>query len=90
MKMICQSCKGEGTINVSTCCGASPRSNGDCDTSDFGICSECGDHCDYGVECEECGGAGEVEVNIPKSLESVLNILKNIPDSGYEYITYRP
>lgn len=33
---------------VSECCGATPRSNGDCDTSDFGICSECNDHCDYG------------------------------------------
>jgi hypothetical protein len=32
---------------VSNCCGATPRGNGDCDTSDFGICPACGEHCDY-------------------------------------------
>jgi len=32
---------------VSDCCGVPPRGNGDCDTSDIGICPECGDHCEY-------------------------------------------
>jgi hypothetical protein len=32
---------------VSDCCGVPPRGNGDSDTSDIGICSECGDHCEY-------------------------------------------
>jgi hypothetical protein len=28
---------------VSDCCGVPPRGNGDCDTSDIGICPECGE-----------------------------------------------
>jgi len=32
---------------VSDCCGVPPKGNGDCDTSDFGICPECGEHCEY-------------------------------------------
>ena len=32
---------------ISDCCGASPRGNGDNDLSDIGICSECGEHCEY-------------------------------------------
>lgn len=38
----------------SDCCGAEPRSNGDCDTEDFGICSDCHDHCTYIEYCDEC------------------------------------
>ena len=37
---------------VSDCCGASNVSNGDCDTSDLGICPDCGDHCTY-IESDE-------------------------------------
>ena len=33
---------------VSSCCGSSPRGNGDSDSSDYGICPDCGDHCEYG------------------------------------------
>ena len=32
---------------VSNCCGASPRGNGDNDSVDYGICSECGEYCEY-------------------------------------------
>jgi transcription initiation factor IIE alpha subunit len=32
---------------VSDCCAVPPRSNGDSDTSDIGICPECGEHCEY-------------------------------------------
>ena len=32
---------------VSDCCGAVPRGDGDNDTSDYGICPDCGEHCDY-------------------------------------------
>lgn len=39
-------------MKVSDCCGAPPRSNGDCDTSDYGICPDCGDHCEY-IEDED-------------------------------------
>lgn len=56
----CNYCNGEGNLFISDFCGAEPRGNGDSDSSDIGICSECGDHCEYGVECEECGGLGEV------------------------------
>lgn len=37
---------------VSNCCGASPKSNGDMDTMDLGICPDCKEHCTY--ICEEC------------------------------------
>ncbi len=39
---------------VSNCCGASPRMIGDgnCDTSEFGLCPACHEHCEY----EEEGG----------------------------------
>jgi hypothetical protein len=33
--------------SVSSCCGCEPRGNGDSDSSDIGICPDCGDHCDY-------------------------------------------
>lgn len=33
---------------VSNCCCAPPRGNGDRDSSDIGICAECGEHCEYG------------------------------------------
>jgi len=32
---------------VSDCCGASPECNGDCDSTDFGICPCCHDHCEF-------------------------------------------
>jgi hypothetical protein len=35
---------------VSNCCGAYPRGNGDCDTEDLGICSDCKEHCEYVLE----------------------------------------
>jgi transcription initiation factor IIE alpha subunit len=38
---------------VSDCCAVPPRSNGDSDTSDIGICPECGDHCEYVDYSEE-------------------------------------
>jgi hypothetical protein len=34
-------------MKVSDCCGASPRGNGDNDTEDYGICPDCGEHCEY-------------------------------------------
>ncbi len=37
----------ECSILVSDCCGAEPLGNGDCDSSDIGICPECGEHCEY-------------------------------------------
>ena len=32
---------------ISNCCGAYPKSNGDNDSSDYGICPECGEHCEF-------------------------------------------
>jgi len=45
--------KSMKTELVSSCCGASPRGNGDNDLSDIGICSECGEHCEYIEEGED-------------------------------------
>lgn len=39
-------------MKVSNCCGAAPRSNGDCDTMDLGICPQCKEHCEYVKEEE--------------------------------------
>ena len=38
---------------ISDCCGACSVSNGDSETSDIGICPECGDHCTYVEENDE-------------------------------------
>ena len=39
---------------VSTCCGAAPKNfNNDCDSTDIGICPDCGEHCDFEKENEE-------------------------------------
>ena len=57
----CDTCDGEGTLEGSDCCGAAPRSNGDCDTSDFGICPDCHDHCEYDIECFDCNGKGVID-----------------------------
>jgi hypothetical protein len=40
--------KDEKYPYVSECCGAKPKSVGDADTSDFGICSECKQRTAYG------------------------------------------
>jgi transposase len=34
-------------MKVSDCCGVYPRGNGDNDTEDYGICPDCGEHCEY-------------------------------------------
>lgn len=44
----------EENLRVSDCCGAPPKGNGDCDTEDIGICSQCGDHCEYEERCDGC------------------------------------
>ena len=38
---------------ISDCCGAPPKSNGDNDTMDSGICPACGEHCEY-IDEEDC------------------------------------
>lgn len=40
-------------MKVSDCCGAAPKGNGDCDSEDFGICSQCHEHCEYIEEGED-------------------------------------
>lgn len=47
--------KKTGGQQVSDCCGAADRDTGDCDSSyaDFGLCSQCKDHCEYVDEEEE-------------------------------------
>lgn len=61
-KKRCPDCFGYGSFRVSDCCNASPRGNGDCDTSDFGICPECREHCEYiELVCGACHGTGEVD-----------------------------
>ena len=43
-------------MKASNCCGAAPRSfNGDCDSSDLGICPSCKEHCEYEEQGEEDG-----------------------------------
>lgn len=35
---------------ISNCCGALNRSNGDNDFAEFGICPDCGEHCEFEEE----------------------------------------
>ena len=51
---------------ISDCCGASPRGNGDNDLSDIGICSDCGEHCEYIEEDEEEDSEYKREFDRPK------------------------
>jgi hypothetical protein len=37
---------------VSDCCGASPLSDGDCDSTDLGICPDCHEFCEFINECD--------------------------------------
>jgi len=49
-------------MKLSDCCGSSPRNyNNDCDSSDIGICPDCGDYCEYeDFEEEEVGVSSTV------------------------------
>ena len=41
-------------MKISNCCGSAPRNyNNDCDSMDLGLCSQCGEHCEYEEEDEE-------------------------------------
>ena len=40
-------------MKVSDCCGAEPLSDGDSSTEDYGICPDCGEHCEYIEEDDE-------------------------------------
>lgn len=55
---------------ISDCCGAEVYSNGDCDTSDFGICPECKEHCEY-IDDEEID-----ETELINNKEEVTNELR--------------
>ena len=50
----------------SECCQALPKSNGDSDTSDIGICAECGDDTLYGY----FNNAGEFFEKRKEAIES--------------------
>jgi DnaJ-class molecular chaperone len=55
----CEFCGGTGEVQES-CCGMP--------LNDYGICSDCGEHCDaQGDECHECGGTGKVETVTSKT-----------------------
>jgi RecJ-like exonuclease len=52
-KETCESCDGEGKVNM-TCCGINIHGN------DSDLCPECNEHCgDESETCETCGGTGE-------------------------------
>ena len=48
---------------VTDCCGVPPRSNGDNDTEDMGVCPRCHEYCEYVFleYCSEC--EQEIEKN---------------------------
>ena len=47
-------------MKLSNCCGAEPRGYsdesgaGDQTTEDLGVCSDCGEHCEYIKVCDKC------------------------------------
>jgi hypothetical protein len=75
---VCPDCMGDDT-RLSDCCGAEPFCNGDNDSLDFGICPECGEHCEF-LPCETCKGTGYVS----KTEEDLLNERINEIISNYE------
>ncbi len=42
----------DNKVKVSDCCGAEARGNGDSDSSDIGICPDCGEYCEYIIDEE--------------------------------------
>lgn len=57
---------------VSDCCGAAPKSNGDSDTMDIGVCSDCKCSCTY-IKVDEYGDQiieGEDEYKDPTPWEA--------------------
>jgi hypothetical protein len=58
---------------VSECCGVSPRGNGDSDSSDIGICPNCGDHCNYGYNSTDGEFFENLNDCLIKELENILN-----------------
>lgn len=62
------------TTKYSNCCGAEPRSWGDNDTEDFGICPDCHDHCQYDEYCDGCNELLQ-DCTCPKPEDN--NLLKN-------------
>ncbi len=62
----------------SNCCGASPVSNGDCDTADLGICPDCKEHCDYETEAQEL-----ITVELDKDLFE--RVVKSFGLTMYDY-----
>lgn len=65
---------------VSNCCGSRPKSNGDTDTSEYGICPDCGEHCEYVDEEDED----------TKQIKATMKaIQKNYPNLDYVNPEYR-
>ena len=74
----CPDCSGDGE-KLSDCCGASIKGNGDNDSSDYGICPQCRDHCSF-TACETCGGTGDVELTD----EDIQNLKEIAAENLYE------
>ena len=71
----CEDCDGEGIIEgISSCCGAEPSGNGDNDSRDYGVCPDCGDHCEYEQKCETCSGSGEIQMSAEEVKEHESNV----------------
>lgn len=58
---------------ISSCCGATPRNfDNDCDSTDIGICPQCGEHCDWEDEEETQDDLGTVLVALGTSIVLVV------------------
>ncbi len=69
-------------MKYSDCCGAEAYSNGDSCTSDYGICPECKDHCDYVEFCDDCGA--EVKSHPHKHTEAYLKSIELLSEFSKE------
>lgn len=67
-------------MRISNCCGAPAMSNGDCDFEDFGICSDCKEHCEY-IEEEEFNQLPENEF-----MQQIDVLLNKIRDNNNELL----
>lgn len=60
----------EGAMKHSDCCGASPKNfNNDCDSTDIGICPNCGEHCEFIDEQYEPREFNQAQLRIVEQLQ---------------------
>jgi len=70
-------------MKISNCCGASPKNELD---EECGICSECGEHCEYeGCNCELSIPKGDKYMSLKAAVKIIEDLKKNSPKDEVSY-----